>query len=184
MINRGRVYLSSLEEKHIDRYIQFSADPELIDTMGWKPFSTGETERFLKTVQVLTLPYCGVSKLKIFSVLKTADDEAIGFVSIKGINETIAAGEIGIAIMEKAYRDQGYGTEALQIATQYAFYKLNLTLLGLTVFLSNRRAIRAYEKLGFRKKEILKDSWQMPDGQYRDMWYMELAHEQLTHPLP
>jgi len=72
--------------------------------------------------------------------------------TIKGINKAIAAGEIGIAIMEKEYRGQGYGTEVLKLALQYAFNDLILDLLGLTVFPSNLKAIHTYQKVGFRKK--------------------------------
>jgi len=80
--------------------------------------------------------------------------------------------------MEKGYRNRGYGTEALKLTAQYAFNELGLALLGLTVFPSNQRAIRAYEKVGFRKREILKQSWQMPSGKYADMWLMELTRSQ------
>ena len=54
-----RVYLSTLEDGHICRFMQLSDDPELIETMGWRPFGADEQDRFLKTAQVLTLPYCG-----------------------------------------------------------------------------------------------------------------------------
>lgn len=182
--DKARVYLAPLQQKHIDRYIQLSGDAELIATMGWKPFGLGETDEFLQRVQAPTLPYCGDGKPTIFSIMKTPGDKAIGFVTINGINETMAAAEIGIAIMERAYRGQGYGTEALRLAAQYAFDELNLSLLGLTVFLTNRRAIRAYERVGFQKKGTLKRSWLMPDGEYVDMWLMELTRDRLARPEP
>ena len=79
--------------------------------------------------------------------------------------------------MEREYRGQGYGTEALRHVVDYAFNKLDLILIGLTVFPSNQRAIRAYEKVGFQKIEILEDSWLLPDGGYADMWLMELSRD-------
>ena len=103
----------------------------------------------------------------------------IGYLSIKGISKVEARAEVGIAIMEREYRGQGYGTEALRQAVNYAFTELGLTLLGLTVFPSNQRAIRAYEKVGFRKTAVLKDSWLLPSGEYADMWLMELSRDWL-----
>ena len=125
------------------------------------------------------MPNLNGGKAIVFSIINTANNEAIGYTSIKGINETEARAEVGIAIMERQYRGQGYGTEALRHVAEYAFNKLGLTLLGLTVFPSNQRAIRAYEKVGFRKTRVLENSWLLPDGEYVDMWVMELSRDWL-----
>ncbi len=145
--------------------------------MGWKPFQSDENERFIQTVESLSVPYCTKGKAIIFSIVSTAGNKAVGFVSIQGINEAKSFAEIGIAIMDREYRNRGYGTEALRRVVDYAFNELGLTLLGLTVFPSNERAITAYEKVGFRKKEFLKNSWLLPNGEYADMWLMELSRD-------
>ncbi len=179
MKTEARVYLIPLEDEHIDRYMMLSDDPELIATMGWRPFGPDEKERFTQFSQVLSLPNLDGGKAIVFSIINAADNEAIGYTSIKGISETEARAEVGIAIMEREYRGQGYGTEALRYVVDYAFNELGLTLLGLTVFPSNQRAIRAYEKVGFRKTKVLEDSWMLPDGEYVDMWVMELLRDWL-----
>jgi len=179
MKSETRVYLSPLQDDHIDHYMALSDDPELIDTMGWKPFAPDEKERFTQFSRVLTSPNLEGGKAIVFSIINTSDNKAIGYTSIKGISETEARAEVGIAIMEREYRGQGYGTETLRHVVDYAFDELGLTLLGLTVFPSNQRAIRAYEKVGFRKTEFLKDSWLLPDGEYTDMWVMELSRDWL-----
>jgi len=178
MYTKEKAYLGPLEDKHISHYLRLSDDPELIATMGWSPFGADEKERFLQTMQVLTLPYCIDSKPIIFSIISAAENRAIGFISIKGINKTKASAELGIGIMEKEYRSQGYGAEALKLAANYTFNDLGLRLLGLTVFPTNQRAIRAYEKVGFRKRKVLEQSWLMPSGEYADMWLMELSRDQ------
>jgi len=172
---KSRVYLSPLQDEHVNRYMALSGDSELIDTMGWKPFEPDEKERFIRFSQVLTLPDLDEGKSIVFSITNKANDEAIGYTAIKGISRTKTHAEVGIAIMEKEYRGQGYGTEALQQVVEYAFNTLDLTLLGLTVFSSNLRAIRVYEKLGFKKTIFLKNSWLLPSGEYADMWVMELS---------
>jgi RimJ/RimL family protein N-acetyltransferase len=50
-----------------------------------------------------------------------------------------------------------------------------VTLIGLTVFPDNVRAIRAYEKLGFRRTAVLEKSWTLPDGRGADMLLTELS---------
>ena len=157
--------------------MQLSNDPELVLTMGWQPFGAEEKERFLKTIQVSTLPYNDNGQPITFSIISTAENKPIGYVCLKGINENTSSVELGIGIMEKEYRSQGYGTEALRLVTRYAFDKLGLSLIGLTVFLFNKRAIKAYEKAGFSKRKVLKKSWLLTSGEYIDMLLMELTRE-------
>ena len=173
----NKVYLADLEEEHIRCFLQLSDDPELIDTMGWRPFGPQERERFLQVAQVLTLPYCGDGQPVFFSIISAAEEKPIGYVALKGINEDISSAELGIAVMEKEYRGQGYGREALELALRYAFEELGLVKIGLTVFPSNKRAIRAYEKAGFKTKKVLKKSWLMPDGEPVDMLLMEATRD-------
>jgi len=168
-----KVYLSSLEDTHLRRYLELSHDPDLVDTMGWEPFQADDKERFLRVALVLTLPYCGDGPPVIFSIVSAGDDTPIGYVCLKGINKMNSSVELGIAVMEPEYRSQGYGTAALKLALDYAFQEMGVSRVGLTVFPSNTRAIRAYEKTGFRRKEVLNNSWLMPDGEYADMLLME-----------
>jgi len=177
-----RVRLAPLVDEHISRYMQLSNDPELVLTMGWQPFSAEEKERFLKTIQVSTLPYNGAGQPSMFSIISVEENKPIGYVCLKGINENTASAELGIGIMKREYRSQGYGTEALRLVARYAFDKLGLSLIGLTVFPFNERAIKAYEKVGFSRREVLKKSWLLPGGEYIDMLLMELARESADMP--
>lgn len=157
--------------------MNLSGDPELISTMGWHPFQNDENERFLNAVETLTLPYCGDGQPITFSIIATKDDFPIGYVTLKGINYDKAKAELGIAIMDSRYRSGGYGSDALTLATGYAFYTLQLFVIGLTVFPSNTRAIRAYEKAGFKIVDILQKAWTMPGGEQVDMLLMELKKD-------
>jgi diamine N-acetyltransferase len=78
--------------------------------------------------------------------------------------------------MDGRYRGRGLGTGALRLAAEHAFNELELSLLELTVFPDNVAAIRSYEKAGFVRTDILRDSWELPDGTLTDMWVMELYH--------
>ena len=175
-----RVYLTPFDDKHVTRYMQLSDDPELVLTMGWRPFHVEDKERFLQTMRVLTLPYCGNSPVISFSISCAEEDKPIGYICLKGINQNNSSVELGIAIIEKEYRSQGYGTEALKLAVRHAFDMLGLELIGLTVSPFNHRAIKAYEKVGFKKRGILEKSWLLASGDYIDMWLMELTRCQWT----
>jgi len=173
----SKVYLSPIEKSHLFKYMRLSGDPELISTMGWHPFQNDEKERFLNVVETLTLPYCGDGQPITFSIITTKDDFPIGYVTLKGINYSKAKAELGIAIMDSRYRSGGYGSNALTLATDYVFNTLQLFVIGLSVFPSNTRAIRAYEKVGFKIVDILQKAWTMPGGEQVDMLLMELKRD-------
>ncbi len=153
--------------------MSLSDDPELITSMGWKPFLPNEKDRFIDFTKVLTIPNLRDSESIVFSIT-SAINKAIGYVSIKGINRKEGRAEVGIAIIDKEYRGKGYGTEALKQAVDYAFNKLDLTSLGLTVFPSNKRAIQAYERVGFWRTGLTV-AWLLPRGESVDMLVMELS---------
>lgn len=172
-----KVYLSPIEENHLFQYMSLSDDPELLSTMGWRPFETDEKDRFLHAVEALTLPYCGDGEPITFSIITTEGHFPIGYVTLKGINYDKATAELGIAIMDSRYFSSGYGSDALILAADFAFNNLQLLTIGLTVFPSNIRAIKAYEKVGFTIVDVLEKAWTMPDGERADMLLMELKKE-------
>ncbi len=168
------VYLAPLRDEHVSRYLTLSADPILIATMGWEPFKQEEVHRFRAYMESITVPYMQSGGTVAFSIMSREDQTPVGYLSLKGIRNGNPGAEVGLAIMNSAYRGRGLGTEALREATEYAFAVLELSLLALTVFTDNLGAIRSYEKLGFTKTELLIDSWSLPDGTLADMWVMEL----------
>ena len=172
-----KVFLAPMEKSHISRYMELSGDGDLIDTMGWRPFQPGEDERFLKAVEIVTLPSTRDRNPVTISIVAVEGNRPIGYVTLKGIDLAKGCAELGIAIMDQRYRSAGYGPDALCLAADYGFETLRLRVLGLTVFPSNTRAIRAYENAGFKGSGVLRNSWRMPDGQWRDMVAMELTRK-------
>ncbi len=65
--------------------------------------------------------------------------------------------EFGIAIGEKAYWGNGYGTAATQLILEFGFGELNLHRIYLYVFDFNQRGIRTYEKVGFKHEAMMRD---------------------------
>lgn len=174
MASEPPIRLVPLEDEHIARYLALSSDPVLVETMGWKPFEPDEKERFLRYVENITVPNMAGGHTIALSIVTADEGKPIGYLSLKGVRDGGTGAEVGLAIMDKDYRGEGLGTEALRQATVYAFEELELSLLELTVFPNNAAAIRSYEKVGFVRTDILKESWQLPDGTLADMWLMEL----------
>ena len=114
----------------------------------------------------------------LFMVHTIPDDRVIGFIELDGLNWAARSGWVGIGIGDSEYRGKGYGTEAMRLLLAYAFTWLNLNRVNLNVFAYNTRAIRSYEKCGFRyegteREVIFKEDkrWDLIDmGILRDEW--------------
>ncbi len=85
-----------------------------------------------------------------FMIRTLADDRLIGFVGLGGINWNNGDGFVGIGIGEADCWGQGYGTDAMRVLLRFAFDELNLHRVSLSVYAYNPRAIRSYEKAGYK----------------------------------
>lgn len=89
------------------------------------------------------------------------NNKAIGSVYFRDIDYTKKIAEYGIFIGEDDERGNGYGTEAAQLALNFAFNELNLDRIFLRVFKDNKSAIKTYEHAGFiydRTETIILDN--------------------------
>jgi RimJ/RimL family protein N-acetyltransferase len=113
-----------------------------------------------------------------FRIRTLAEDKLIGFVGIHTIEWNNQAGHLSIGIGEPDYWNRGYGTDALRVALRYAFGELNLYRVGLDVIAYNERAIRAYEKVGFRQEGAARQQV-LRNGQRYDLVYMGILKNEL-----
>jgi len=85
-----------------------------------------------------------------FSIRTKVDDRLIGELGLDVVDWCGREAFVGLGIGEPEYWSKGYGTEAMNILLRFAFTELNLKRVTLTVFEYNPRAIRSYEKAGFK----------------------------------
>lgn len=112
-----------------------------------------------------------------FRLRTVADDVLIGFIALHSIEWNNGTTLLSMGIGEAAYRDKGYGSEALRLTLRYAFTELNLYRVGLNVIGSNERAIRAYEKAGFVREGVTRGQVHR-DGQRFDLIWMGMLREE------
>lgn len=80
---------------------------------------------------------------------------------------------VDLFIGEPALWGRGIGTHALTALLGYLFDTLNATRVIIDPHVSNVRAIRSYEKCGFRKVKLL-PRHELHEGEYRYAWLMEV----------
>src|SRR5690242_18788002 len=86
----------------------------------------------------------------MFSIRTLADDKLIGEIGLDVITWPGRDAFVGLGIGETEYWSKGYGTDVMNVLLRFAFTEVNLKRVTLTVFEYNPRAVRSYEKAGFR----------------------------------
>jgi len=112
-----------------------------------------------------------------FTVRALEDDRLLGDIELSVINWGSREAFVGIGIGEREYWGKGYGTDAMRLILRYAFTELNLRRVSLTVFEFNARAIRSYEKAGFRMEGCQRQVMQR-EGRRWDIFYMGILQEE------
>ena len=87
------------------------------------------------------------------------NDKVIGEIQLKNINDQKGIATLGIHFSNDNYKNQGFGTEAIELMICYSFEHLKLNTLYADAVLRNKRSEHVLEKLGFveiRADEILR----------------------------
>jgi RimJ/RimL family protein N-acetyltransferase len=105
-------------------------------------------------------------------------EQFIGVTGLRHIDVRNRHAEFGIAIGEKTAWGSGYGTEATRLIVRYAFETLNFNRIWLHVGEDNERAVRVYEKVGFRTEGRLRQDM-FRDGRYWDSLVMAVLRDDL-----
>jgi aminoglycoside 6'-N-acetyltransferase len=76
--------------------------------------------------------------------------------------------------LSEAYQNQGYGSEAIRVLARYLFGERGHHRLTIDPALANERAIRAYERVGFRRVGVMRQYERGADGTWHDGLLMDL----------
>ena len=161
-----KCYLSPMDLNDAEKYTEWLNDLEVTTNLG--PVYGGilnvESEK-----EILK----DLSQKHNYSIIDIETNELIGncgFLEIDNLNQTA---ETGIFVGNKNFWGKGYGTEAIGLLMGYGFTALNLHNILLKVFSFNERAIKCYEKVGFkiigRRREALKRGNETFDVIYMDI---------------
>jgi RimJ/RimL family protein N-acetyltransferase len=112
-----------------------------------------------------------------FAIRTLEDDRLLGDITLSVINWGSREAFVGIAIGERGFWGQGYGTDAMRLILRYGFMELNLRRISLTVFEFNQRALRSYEKAGFQLEGRQRQPMQR-EGRRWDILYMGILREE------
>lgn len=173
-----KVALGPYLREHIETTVGYAQDPE-VDIFGGGSFdlpslerSTEEYEKELKEHNRIT-----------FAIYELENLTLIGDAGLRRINHRNGTATLGIGIGNKNYWGKGYGTEAVKLVVDYAFRFLNLYNVDLDTASFNLRAIRSYQKAGFKEVGRRRGSILL-NGQRYDEVHMDCVVSEFESPVP
>jgi RimJ/RimL family protein N-acetyltransferase len=151
-----------LERFDISKNYQWGNDWELISLTGMAPYpkSTVDIERWYDS-------NLNNTTAKLFSV-KTHEGEYIGNIELSAIDWRVGKCELGLILGEKNAWNQGYGTEAVNAAVDFAFKEMRLHRVSAKVLAYNPRAQRCFEKCGFVREGVERQGFYL-QGEFHDV---------------
>lgn len=112
-----------------------------------------------------------------FCIRTLADDTLIGGVGLWIRSWHHADSMLGISIGDRNYWGRGYGSEAVALMVQYAFLELNLRRVTLGLHAYNERALKTYEKVGFKLEGCMRGEGLRDGVRYDSLWMGILREE-------
>jgi RimJ/RimL family protein N-acetyltransferase len=172
MLRGERVWLRAAEKADFVGDAPHVSDAETGHFLGLKhPVSAEGGEQFAQQM----LSQQGTTVFS-FAICLLADDRRIGNVTLRNIDRENGAAEMSIVIIDKASQGQGLGTDALNCIVDFGFGELRLERIYLHVFDYNPRAMRSYEKAGFRTDAVLRHA-RFHHGSHHDVHLMAILRD-------
>jgi aminoglycoside 6'-N-acetyltransferase len=83
-----------------------------------------------------------------------------------------------------AFQDRGLGSDAVRLLARWLFDVRGHHRLTIDPSVENPRAIRAYEKVGFRRVGVMRRYERHADGQWHDGLLMDMLRDELAEAPP
>ncbi len=148
-----RVTLRPLEREDLPLIRKWANDSELRALTGdVTPMSAAEADAYFERIQQ--------DRDRVWFVIVARETgRVIGECGLLRLFYPWRNTDLSIILGEKDIWGQGYGTEAITLLLDYAFGALALHRVSIGVVGFNERALRFYEKVGFRREGVQRDSY-------------------------
>jgi aminoglycoside 6'-N-acetyltransferase len=169
MVLRGaRVLLRPGRDEDVDRLAHILNEPEV--HRRWGTFGVEEIrEQFVEADDVFVIEM---------------DGDVIGGIQYEEESDPMYR-HAGIDIFLTTRRwGQGLGTEAMRVLARYLFEERGHHRLSIDPAADNEAAIRAYERVGFRRVGVMRRYERGPDGTWHDGLLMDMLREDYARPRP
>jgi diamine N-acetyltransferase len=166
-----RLYLRPFEKEDLVYLRAWCNDPEVRQLTGEvTPMSSYAMEKYYERVQN--------DQDRIWlMIVKKEDHRIIGETGLLRIFHPWRTADMSMILGDKQAWNQGYGSEAGNLLMDYAFGCLALHRLAIGVVGFNQRALRFWEKLGFKQEGIQRDGY-FHNHQFSDFIMMSILEDE------
>ncbi len=147
-----KVYLSPVTTDDWELYAKWHNDDEVEFLSGG-----GRDEVSPAATDATSLENRAKSK-HAFTIVEKETNTVIGNCGFNFVDEENRYAKIGITIGEKNYWSKGYGRDALHLMLQFGFCIRGYNNICLNVYEYNTRAIACYEKVGFKRQGVWRET--------------------------
>lgn len=167
------IRLRAYKKEEINQILEYVNDPEIkrfTTPMVPYPFTYEDEEKWLNSNSALNHTYS-------FAIESLNEGKYVGGCGINIVDWKNSNATLGIFIGDKNYWSKGFGTDAMTVLIKFVFYQMNIRKVKLSVYAFNERAIKCYEKCGFKKEGVLRDEI-FKDGRYYDEIIMGILRDE------
>jgi RimJ/RimL family protein N-acetyltransferase len=177
VIRGERIYLRGIERDDLERCYAWMSDPDLRATLAQRyPMSLAREADWVERATRGQDP----SEMT-FAICLAEDGRHIGNCGLEAIDRDNRTATLGILIGEADCRGKGLGEDAVRTLSRFAFDEMDLHKIRLDAYAFNARAIRTYERVGFREEGLLREE-AYRGGRRVDMVRMGLLRGELAEP--
>lgn len=149
VLDSVQIVLGPLREDDVPVLFRWINDRALvIHSAPFRPVSWNEHVAWFADIQ-------SRADTRIFGIRLKESGALVGSCQLHSIDTAKETAELQIRIGETSAQGRGLGTEAVRQLLDIAFSELGLRAVTLQVFARNARAIRVYEKAGFKREHVL-----------------------------
>lgn len=116
-------------------------------------WSADRYENYPITAEDMNNYYSQYSDEDLFKLTAVEENEVIGHITIRFIDDARKIARLGFVIVDDTKRGKGYGKQLVLSALKYAFDELKADKVTLGVFENNIPAIQCYLSCGFKTVE-------------------------------
>jgi aminoglycoside 6'-N-acetyltransferase len=158
-----RVLLRRGRPEDADRLFQIRNELEVARWWGADDIEGEISEQFIETDEGFVIE---------------ADGEVVGAIQYHEEDDPMYRHAGMDVFLTTSRHGQGLGTEAVRLLVSYLFEERGHHRLTIDPAADNIAAIRAYEKVGFRRVGIMRNYERGPDGAWHDGLLMDLLREE------
>ena len=166
-----RIVLRPFARKDLPHTLRWYNDPEMRELIGEaEPITRSKAEKWYKGI-------CADKDRMWYAIVLKDGNRVVGEAGLLHMFKPWRSTDMTVIVGEKDAWGKGYGTDAGHLLLDLAFTKLGIHRVSIGVVSSNKRAMKYWKGLGFKKEGVQRDA-HMWAGEYDDFVMMSILENE------